>query len=75
MINTKEINKLLGDKNMTIHDIAVRLGDSYSNTLFKINGRLCMSLMEAERIQLLLGIADCDFGFYFLGHTRGECQC
>ena len=71
MINTNEIKKLLIDKSMTINDVAVYIGKSYSNTNLKINGKAPMSLAEAEKIQFLLGIADCDFGFYFFSHSRG----
>lgn len=71
MINTKEIKKLLIDKSMTINDVAAYIGKSYSNTNLKLNGKISMSLSEAEKIQFLLGIADCDFGFYFFGRNRG----
>lgn len=71
MINTKEIKKLLIDKNLKIRDVAECIGKSYSSTLVKINGKTSMSLAEAEKIQFLLGIEDCDFCFYFLNH---ECR-
>lgn len=70
MINTKEIKKLLIDKDLKIRDVAAYIGKSYSNTLLKINGKAPMLLEEAEKIQFLLGISDCDFGFYFLNHER-----
>lgn len=70
MINTKEIKKLLIDKDLGIKDIAVCIGKSYSNALLKINGDLPMTLGEADKIQALLGISDCNFGFYFLSHIR-----
>lgn len=66
MINTKEIKKLLIDKNLKVHDVAAYIGKSYSNTLLKINGKTPMSLNEAEKLQFLLDIDDCDFCFYFL---------
>lgn len=72
MINTKEIKKLLIDKSMTISDVAVYIGKSYSNTNLKLNGKAPMNLLEAEKIQYLLGISDCDFGFYFFSHNRGD---
>lgn len=71
MINTKEIKKLLIDKSMTINDVAVYIGKSYSNTNLKLNGKAPMTLNEAEKIQSLLSIEDCDFGFYFFSHSRG----
>ena len=70
MINTKEIKKLLIDKDLGIKDIALCLGKSYSNTLLKINGELSLTLGEADKIQKFLGIDDCDFGFYFMSHNR-----
>lgn len=72
MINTKEIKKRLIDKDLAIADISVCIGKSYSSTLLKINGKLPMSLCEAEMIQELLDISDSDFGFYFFSHERGE---
>lgn len=66
MINTKEIKKLLIDKDLKVSDIANHISKSYSNTLLKINGKTPMTLLEAEKIQHLLGIDDSDFGFYFL---------
>lgn len=66
MINTKEIKKLLIDKNLKIHDVAICIGRTYANTSLKLNGKLSLKLSEAEKIQELLGIADCDFCFYFL---------
>lgn len=66
MINTKEIKKLLIDKDLNISDVAMCVGKSYSNTLLKINGKTSMTLYEAEKIQELLEISDNDFGFYFL---------
>lgn len=70
MINTKEIKKLLIDKDLGIKDIALCLNKSYSSALLKINGELPITLGEAEEIQTLLGISDCDFGFYFMSHSR-----
>lgn len=70
MINTKEIKKLLIDKDLGIKDIALCLDKSYSSALLKVNGELPLTLCEAERIQTLLGINDCDFGFYFFSHSR-----
>jgi transcriptional regulator with XRE-family HTH domain len=72
MINTKEIKKLLIDKSMTINDIAKYIGKSYSNTNRKLNGITQITLSEAEKIQFLLGITDCDFGFYFFSHNGGD---
>lgn len=68
MINTKEIKKLLIDKNLKIQDVAKHIGKSYSSTFSKINGKSPMSLDDAEKIQFLLDIDDCDFCFYFLSH-------
>lgn len=70
MINTKEIKKLLIDKDLKIHDVAAYIGKSYSNTLLKINGKAPMTLQDAEKIQFLLDIDDSDFGFYFLHKER-----
>ena len=70
MINTKEIKKLLIDKDLMVRDLAVYLGKSYSNTMLKINGNLPMTLWEAEKLQRMLVIEDHDFGFYFLSHER-----
>ena len=72
MINTKELKKLLIDKDLTINDVAAYIEKSYSNTLLKINGKIPITLNEAEKIQLFLDIDDCDFGFYFLGHERND---
>lgn len=66
MINTKEIKKLLIDKDLTVSDVAVCIGKSYSNTALKLNNKATMTLGEAEKIQDLLGIEDFEFGFYFL---------
>lgn len=70
MINTKELKKLLIDKDLRIRDVAAYIEKSYSNTLLKLNGKAPMSLDEAEKIQFLLGIRDSDFGFYFFNHER-----
>lgn len=70
MINTKELKKLLIDKDLKVNDVATYVGKSYSNILLKINGKLPMSLNDAEKIQTLLGIEDSDFCFYFLSHER-----
>ena len=70
MINTKELKKLLIDKDLGIKDIAFCIGKSYSNALLKINGDIPITLSEADKVQTLLGISDCDFGFYFLSHSR-----
>lgn len=66
MINTKEIKKLLIDKELKIQDVAEYIGKSYSNTLLKINGKTPMTLNDAEKIQELLEIEDSNFAFYFL---------
>lgn len=72
MINTKEIKKLLIEKDMTINDLAEYLEKSHSHVRRKVNGRAPMTLWEAEKIQDALGIENKDFGFYFLSHERGE---
>lgn len=70
MINTKEIKKLLIDKDLTINDVAIYIGKSYSNTLLKINGKNSITLSDAEKIQEFLKIDDSDFAFYFLHKER-----
>ena len=70
MINTKELKKLLIDKDLGIKDVALCIGKSYSTTLLKINGEVPITLSEADKVQTLLGIRDCDFGFYFMSHSR-----
>lgn len=70
MINTKEIKKLLIDKDLTINDVAIYIGKSYSNTLLKINGKTSITLDDAEKIQEFLEINDSDFAFYFLHKER-----
>lgn len=70
MINTKEIKKLLIDKDLTINDVAIYIGKSYSNTLLKINGKTSITLGDAEKIQEFLEIDDRDFAFYFLYKER-----
>lgn len=70
MINTKEIKKLLIDKDLGIKDVALCIGKSYSSALLKINGEIPITLSEADKVQTLLGINDCDFGFYFMSHSR-----
>lgn len=70
MINTKEIKKLLIDKDLKIHDVAKCINKSYSNTLLKINGKYSLTLSEAESIQFLLDIDDCDFCYYFLSREN-----
>jgi transcriptional regulator with XRE-family HTH domain len=72
MINTKELKKLLIDKDLTIYDLAAYLGKSHSTVRRKLNGRSPMNLWEAEKIQGILEIENQDFGFYFLSHERGE---
>lgn len=69
MINTKEIKKLLIDKDLGIKDVASCIGKSYSTTLLKVNGGVPITLSEADKVQTLLGIRDCDFGFYFMSHS------
>lgn len=71
MINTKEIKKLLIDKNLRVTDVAVHIGKSYSTTMLKLNGKTSMTLTEAEKIQFILDINDSDFCFYFLSHESG----
>lgn len=70
MINTKEIKKLLIDKDLTINDVAIYIGKSYSNTLLKINGKTSITLGDVEKIQEFLEIDDSDFAFYFLHKER-----
>ena len=70
MINTKELKKLLIDKDLGIKDVALCIGKSYSTALLKINGEVPITLSEADKVQTLLGIKDCDFGFYFMSHSR-----
>lgn len=70
MINTKELKKLLIDKDLGIKDVALCIGKSYSTALLKINGEVPITLSEADKVQTLLGIRDCDFGFYFMSHSR-----
>ena len=72
MINTKELRKLLIDKEMTIVELASYLGKSHQTIRRKLNGRSPMNLWEAEKIQEILEIENRDFGFYFLSHERGE---
>ena len=72
MINTKELKKLLIDNELTIVDLATYLGKSHQTVRRKLNGRSPMNLWEAEIIQIVLGIENKDFGFYFLSHKRGE---
>ena len=66
MINTKEIKKLLIDNNLTMHDVADCIGKSYNSAYLKLHNKAPMKLSEADKLQKLLGIADCDFGLYFL---------
>lgn len=70
MINTKELKKLLIDKDLGIKDVALCIGKSYSSALLKINGEIPITLSEADKVQTLLEIRDCDFGFYFMSHSR-----
>lgn len=72
MINTKELKKLLIDKELTIIELATYLGKSHQTVRRKLNGRSPMNLWEAEKIQDILEIENRDFGFYFLSHERGE---
>lgn len=72
MINTKELRKVLIDKEMTIVELASYLGKSHQTVRRKLNGRSPMNLWEAEKIQEILEIENRDFGFYFLSHERGE---
>lgn len=72
MINTKELKKLLIDKELTIIELATYLGKSHQTVRRKLNGRSPMNLWEAEQIQEILEIENRDFGFYFLSHERGE---
>lgn len=72
MINTKELKKLLIDKELTIIELATYLGKSHQTVRRKLNGRSPMNLWEAEQIQAILEIENRDFGFYFLSHERSE---
>lgn len=70
MINTKEIKKLLIENDLEINDVASCIGRTYNSTYLKLHNKAPMNLSEANKLQKLLRIADCDFGLYFL--YRGE---
>ena len=69
-MNEIEIKKRMLDMSVTVKDIANVLGVSQAQVYNKLKGKSMTTLEEAEKLQELLHIADCDFARYFLTHSR-----
>lgn len=65
MVNTKEINKLMVDRNINQTQLAAAVGCAQSTLSQKISGSRSMDLATAEKIQAALDIPDEKFCFYF----------
>ena len=69
-MNEIEIKKRMLDMSVTVKDIANVLGVSQAQVYNKLKGKSMTTLEEAEKLQELLHIEDCDFARYFLTHSR-----
>ena len=70
-MNVIEIKKRNLELGITAKEWAECLGLTKQMAYKKINGESPLTLIQADKIQKLLQIGDCEFGFYFLsGHSR-----
>lgn len=65
MVNTRALKIRKIEKNVTNKMLAAKLKQHPSTVSRKINGKLDMSLEDAEIIQNDLEIPDAQFGYYF----------
>lgn len=65
-MNVIEIKKRNLELGITPADWAVCLGIKLQHAYKKINGTSPLTLEQADKIQQLLRIADCEFSLYFL---------
>lgn len=66
-MNVIEVKKRNLELNISPRDWAECLGITVQHAYKKINGQSPLTLLQADRIQQLLGIDDSEFAFYFLG--------
>lgn len=66
-MNVIEIKKRNLELGITPKDWAECLGVKLQNAYNKINGKSHLTLEQADKIQKLLKIEDCEFGLYFFG--------
>lgn len=65
MVNTDKLKGLIREKRKTQGDCAKHLGIKTPTFNQKINNIRAFSLLEAERLQVYLGISDLEFPEYF----------
>ena len=66
-MNVIEIKKRNLELGITPKDWAECLGVKIQHAYSKINGKSHLTLDQANKIQKLLQIDDCEFGLYFFG--------
>ena len=68
MLNENKIRGRMAELKINQKDVADALGLSQATVSQKLNRVRPMDLDEAEKLALLLGISDEDFGLYFFAH-------
>jgi len=65
MVNSLKIKGKIVEQDTTISKLAAEMGLSAYSLGQKIGGKSIMTLDEADKLQNLLNIPDCDFKSYF----------
>lgn len=65
MLNESKIRGRMAERNITQKEVAAALGIAPATASQKLNRIRPMNLDEAEKLAVLLGISDEDFGTYF----------
>ncbi len=65
MVNSRKISQRIKESNLTQGKIAEQMNMAQSTFSQKINNVRSMDLVEAERLQQILGIPDNEFTAYF----------
>lgn len=68
MLNESKIRGRMAEQNITQKEVAAALGVAPATVSQKLNRIRPMNLDEAEKLAVLLGISDEDFGTYFFAH-------
>lgn len=68
MLNESKIRGRMAERNVTQKEVAAALGVAPATVSQKLNRIRPMNLDEAEKLAVLLGISDEDFGTYFFAH-------
>ncbi len=68
MLNESKIRGRMAERNITQKEVAAALGVAPATVSQKLNRIRPMNLDEAEKLAVLLGISDEEFGTYFFAH-------